>query len=290
MLPLAGRPARLCSGPCRGASSFASADSPSADSRCRDCWQANRERGVRSQELPPHLHGRRAEPSRTLGLEARRAAEIRGEFKPIRSSVPGLTVGELLPLTAKQMHHFAQVRSVHHGINDHNAGSYYMLTGRSPVDGSKLDPDRLRHHLPRRSARSSRRNARPRSRCRPMCFCPSSSGITASISADRRPGFLGAKYDPFVGGDPSLPGYRRSRTRSASRSAARPPRPAATISARHSIARSASSADAAARGAHERVPAEGASRSSPRPRPAPGLRPVPRTDQAPRALWHGPRQ
>ena len=39
-------------------------------------------------------------------------AEVRGEFKPIRSSVPGITVGELLPQTSRLMHHFAQVRSV----------------------------------------------------------------------------------------------------------------------------------------------------------------------------------
>ena len=65
-------------------------------------------------------------------------AEVRGEFKPIRSSVPVITVGELLPQTARLMHHFAQVRSVRHSINDHNGGSYYMLTGRSPLDGSKI--------------------------------------------------------------------------------------------------------------------------------------------------------
>ena len=36
------------------------------------------------------------------------------------------------------MHHFAQVRSVHHSVNDHNAGAYYALTGRYPVENSRL--------------------------------------------------------------------------------------------------------------------------------------------------------
>ena len=58
--------------------------------------------------------------------------EYRGEFKPIPTRVPGIQVCDHLPMLARQMHHFAQVRSVHHDVNDHNAGAYYCLTGRSP--------------------------------------------------------------------------------------------------------------------------------------------------------------
>ena len=36
------------------------------------------------------------------------------------------------------MHHLALVRSVTHTIGDHNAGTYYALTGRYPVEGGKL--------------------------------------------------------------------------------------------------------------------------------------------------------
>ena len=59
--------------------------------------------------------------------------EYRGEFSPISSSFPGVPVCEHLPLLARQMHHFAMIRSVHHTINDHNAGAYYMLTGHEPI-------------------------------------------------------------------------------------------------------------------------------------------------------------
>ncbi|HVW02670.1 MAG TPA: DUF1501 domain-containing protein, partial [Planctomycetaceae bacterium] len=64
--------------------------------------------------------------------------EVRGEFRPIATSVPGVSVCEHLPMLARSMHHFAQIRSVHHKIVDHNAGAYYMLTGRSPLAGGRL--------------------------------------------------------------------------------------------------------------------------------------------------------
>jgi hypothetical protein len=47
-------------------------------------------------------------------------AEIRGEFKPIPTNVPGIQVCELLPLTAKWMHRAAIVRSVNHKAGCHN--------------------------------------------------------------------------------------------------------------------------------------------------------------------------
>src|SRR5438105_14997245 len=55
--------------------------------------------------------------------------EIRGEFQPIATRVPGLLFCEHLPLLARQAHHLSVVRSVHHTIGDHNAGAYFALTG-----------------------------------------------------------------------------------------------------------------------------------------------------------------
>src|SRR5207245_5856220 len=40
--------------------------------------------------------------------------EIRGEFKPIATSVSGILLSEHLPRLAKQMHHCALVRSLRH--------------------------------------------------------------------------------------------------------------------------------------------------------------------------------
>ena len=57
-------------------------------------------------------------------------AEIRGEFKPVASSAPGVLVSEHLPKMAKVMHLSTLVRSVHHSVNNaHAAAVYAALTG-----------------------------------------------------------------------------------------------------------------------------------------------------------------
>lgn len=53
--------------------------------------------------------------------------EIRGEFRPIATSVPGLSICEHLPNLAQRMHKGTLIRSVSHGYNSHNP--YAMLTG-----------------------------------------------------------------------------------------------------------------------------------------------------------------
>lgn len=52
---------------------------------------------------------------------------VGGEFRPIASTVPGIEVGELLPLTAKWMHRTAVVRSVYHNGGCHK--NLPMYTG-----------------------------------------------------------------------------------------------------------------------------------------------------------------
>lgn len=46
--------------------------------------------------------------------------DIRGDFKPINSNVPGIQVGELLPKSANWMHKSAIVRTVNHKAGCHN--------------------------------------------------------------------------------------------------------------------------------------------------------------------------
>lgn len=61
-------------------------------------------------------------------------AEYRGPFQPISTSASGIQLCEHLPMTAKQAHHLAIVRSVGGSVNtnDHHAGYYYQLTGHVP--------------------------------------------------------------------------------------------------------------------------------------------------------------
>jgi hypothetical protein len=60
-------------------------------------------------------------------------AEIRGEFKPIPSALPGLSVSEHLPRLARLADRFCLVRSVNHATTAHNSAAYYSLTGHKPL-------------------------------------------------------------------------------------------------------------------------------------------------------------
>ncbi len=59
-------------------------------------------------------------------------AEVRGEFKPIATSVPGIRVGEHMPLLARQMHRLAVIRSIQHQSSAHGKGMYWNMTGHAP--------------------------------------------------------------------------------------------------------------------------------------------------------------
>jgi uncharacterized protein (DUF1501 family) len=52
-----------------------------------------------------------------------------GPFRAIPTSVPGVHISELLPHTAKQMHHLSLIRSINIHENDHGKGRHKMLTG-----------------------------------------------------------------------------------------------------------------------------------------------------------------
>lgn len=62
-----------------------------------------------------------------LKMEAPR--EIRGEFRPIRTNVPGIEICELLPRLASIMDKLVVIRSVVGSVGDHDA--FQCMTGRS---------------------------------------------------------------------------------------------------------------------------------------------------------------
>ena len=57
-----------------------------------------------------------------------------GPFRAIPTSVPGTHISELLPYTAKQMHHLAIVRSVNTKEDDHGKGA--LLHDDRPAAGA----------------------------------------------------------------------------------------------------------------------------------------------------------
>ena len=56
---------------------------------------------------------------------------IRGPFRPIATSTPGIQIGELLPNVAKHTDKFCIVRSMVHDSTDHGTGIKYMLQADS---------------------------------------------------------------------------------------------------------------------------------------------------------------
>ncbi|MGD8452532.1 MAG: DUF1501 domain-containing protein [Phycisphaerae bacterium] len=52
--------------------------------------------------------------------------------KTIPTNVPGIEIGESLPLLAQQADKYAIIRSMTHGVNAHETASYLVQTGRQP--------------------------------------------------------------------------------------------------------------------------------------------------------------
>jgi hypothetical protein len=59
--------------------------------------------------------------------------DIRGEFRPIGTSVPGLSICEHLPRLAERARLWSVVRSLGHPYNEHSQGHMVMLSGRTPM-------------------------------------------------------------------------------------------------------------------------------------------------------------
>ena len=64
------------------------------------------------------------------------SAEIRGEFRPIATSVPGLSVGELMPRVARLAHRCSVLRAVTTHDSSHGSSVYYTLTGQPHSPGN----------------------------------------------------------------------------------------------------------------------------------------------------------
>lgn len=67
----------------------------------------------------------------TFDLKPDAPAEIRGEFRPAATRVPGTQISEHLPRLGRIADKYSIIRSVHHRDNDHAIGAYLALTGYS---------------------------------------------------------------------------------------------------------------------------------------------------------------
>ena len=72
----------------------------------------------------------------TFDMKPDAPAEVRGEFAPIGTNVPGIDICELLPEHAKVMDKCTVIRSFSHGNADHWAAAHWTLTGRLGANGN----------------------------------------------------------------------------------------------------------------------------------------------------------
>lgn len=69
----------------------------------------------------------------TFDLKPDAPAEVRGEFRPIRTNVPGVDICEHLPRLARMADKFTILRSLHHERGEHSGGTHRFLTGHSSL-------------------------------------------------------------------------------------------------------------------------------------------------------------
>jgi uncharacterized protein (DUF1501 family) len=60
-------------------------------------------------------------------------SEVRSQFKPIKTAVPGVEICEHLPRTAAVMKDVALIRSLTHELGNHDTGTRFLLTGHRPT-------------------------------------------------------------------------------------------------------------------------------------------------------------
>ncbi len=138
---------------------------------------------------PPHLD--------TFDMKPEAPLEIRGEFEPIATSAPGISISDHLPLLSRHADKYTIVRSVTHTNGDHISQCHDMLTGNAyPKVTPIISAARSDHphfgavlaHL------QPRQNGLPASVQLP-CALASNSG---KIIPGQYAGFLGQKYDPYL--------------------------------------------------------------------------------------------
>src|SRR5947209_2501 len=113
-------------------------------------------------------------------------SDIKGSFGSVPTSVPGVHFSALLPRSAKILHRFAVIRSMHSDEAIHERARQYIFSGTKPRN------DLLQ---PSYGAVIAKERG-PLNGLPPFVVIPEKD-----LAAEA--GFLGPSYDPFVAGDPN---------------------------------------------------------------------------------------
>ncbi len=146
----------------------------------------------------------------TLDMKPEAPAELRGEFKPMATAVPGIQICDHLPLLGARMRHWALVRSLSHGENGHLPATHRLLTGAPMPNqrGTDLDNVLSRRDWPCYAAGLD--SVRPRHDGVPSGVSLPHALIEGPLTwPGQHGGFLGAAHDPLlVTQDPNAPAFR----------------------------------------------------------------------------------
>jgi uncharacterized protein (DUF1501 family) len=74
----------------------------------------------------------------TWDMKPDQPEQIRGEFKPIATKVPGIQICEHMPQLAQRTDKLCIVRSMTHSNADHTTGTSFLLTGQPPVQSGEI--------------------------------------------------------------------------------------------------------------------------------------------------------
>jgi uncharacterized protein (DUF1501 family) len=136
----------------------------------------------------------------TFDMKPDAPAEQRGEFKPIKTNVPGIEICEHLPKLAQVTDRYAILRSVKHANADHGGGAHYMCTGIHPAAGFQEVLTRPNNQHPFFGAVLAHEKGIS-GELPPFISLP-------KLLAYGGPAFLGPAYMPFViESDPSSPSF-----------------------------------------------------------------------------------
>ncbi len=136
----------------------------------------------------------------TWDLKPDAPAEIRGEFRPIATNVPGIQISEHFPQLAKLADWYAIIRSMTHDDPAHLSSVHHILTGRhAPKVKSDAEPP-SRKDSP--AIGSALARLRPTGLALPpfvtLPWIVSHPAAPGGRAPGQNAGWLGAAYDPFV--------------------------------------------------------------------------------------------
>jgi len=132
-------------------------------------------------------------------------ANYRGPLRAMRTTLPGVQFGELLPQQARLAQHLSVVRTVNHGSGDHTKSNHWMLTG---FEGPAFNvPDFRVQRRPAMGAVVSRFRGANLQGMPPYVAVPHLRGGTDNFF--HYAAQLGGGANPFViESDPNTPEYR----------------------------------------------------------------------------------